>query len=208
MGKYLTRVQTSLLMSAMKEDKVAGRCLDVGCGSGRFSLAALEKGLEVVALDRETLPLTKIRGRGLGICPVRADAVALPFKDSSFETVMAMEMADFLPSLDTFFAECFRVLSEHGLLCLTLSNRNSWKRYLHRMLSPNRIFYRFSPGDVIEELTKSGFEVLRTSGFNWQPLARNSNSRLVGIFEWLENFLRLPQIVNGSPWFFVAARKQ
>ena len=64
-----------------------GRVLDVGAGTGVAGRAALEAGARyVVCADAAPAMLSRCSGR---LHPVAADATALPFRDASFDLVLA-----------------------------------------------------------------------------------------------------------------------
>jgi SAM-dependent methyltransferase len=86
---------------------LAGRLvLDLGAGSGVAGRAALAAGARrVVAVDLSEGMLR----RGGGGRPVAADAVALPFRDGSFDLVMAAFCLNHLGSLGAGLAEARRV---------------------------------------------------------------------------------------------------
>jgi len=81
--------------------------LDLGAGTGAAGWAALAAGArQVVAAD---LSLGMLRhARSLG-APVAADAVALPFRDHSFDLVLAAFCLNHLDSLAAGLAEARRV---------------------------------------------------------------------------------------------------
>jgi len=62
----------------------AGRCLDVGCGTGRFLGVAAELGWEPVGVDASTDQLRVARNHHPETELVRANASALPFPNGSF----------------------------------------------------------------------------------------------------------------------------
>ena len=86
---------------------LAGRLvLDLGAGSGVAGRAALAAGARrVVAVDLSDGMLR----RGGGGRPVAADAVALPFRDGSFDLVVAAFCLNHLGSLGAGLAEARRV---------------------------------------------------------------------------------------------------
>ena len=52
------------------------------------------------------------------------DAQKLPFKGSSFDVVVAMEVIQYFTRLDDFFKECHRILRKEGILLLCLPNHD------------------------------------------------------------------------------------
>jgi len=100
------------------------RVLEVGCGAGMGlnylaksaeSLHAIEySGENIFALSRQDTKLVTLE---------QADAHFLPYKDGSFELVVALAMVYYL-SLRDFLKEVHRVLAEDGVLFFCTSNKD------------------------------------------------------------------------------------
>ena len=96
---------------------VTGRTiLDLGSGTGAASRAAIAAGArQVVAADLSLAMLRRHAIKATGpagtpAChPVGADATALPFRDGSFDLVLAALCLNHLPRLDTALADLHRV---------------------------------------------------------------------------------------------------
>lgn len=67
MGCYLTRKEMGLLDSFFQNHRGIKSCLDVGCGSGRFNFAIYDRGIKVVGLEKDLLPLHKLQNNGGGV---------------------------------------------------------------------------------------------------------------------------------------------
>jgi len=69
-----------------------GRCLDLGCGNGRFVPLLVEWGWTVVGVDSsgDQLRVAREKVGDVADALVQADAAALPFEDSSFDAVAAI----------------------------------------------------------------------------------------------------------------------
>jgi SAM-dependent methyltransferase len=106
--------------------------LDLGCGGGRHAFAAHRAGAHVVALDRDPDETTAAGSmlaamRAAGEAPpaalgsaVRGDALALPFPDGTFDTVIAAEVLEHVPDDRAAIAELARVLRPGGTLAVTV----------------------------------------------------------------------------------------
>jgi len=98
------------------------RVLDLGCGKGRFAARLSDAGASVVGLDLSAAMLAAARG----LDRVRASARRLPFADSAFHAVVAVEVFEHLTDLDSVLAEARRVLRPGGLLAVVDKNAGAW----------------------------------------------------------------------------------
>ncbi len=97
--------------------------LDVGCGSGRFSIGAAEQGFKVTGLDitPAAIEASRQRAKELGlnnICFLVCDMIALPFEDEAFDYVFCPRFS--LNAVPTFkhrqqaIQEMIRVVKSDG----------------------------------------------------------------------------------------------
>jgi SAM-dependent methyltransferase len=104
--------------------KPARRALDVGCAVGRIACdLARDHGL-AVGVDLSRLLLDAGKGRGDARFAV-ADALALPFADGSFDTVVLMNLIDRVPDPARALGEAARVTAKGGLLLV--GSPYTWK---------------------------------------------------------------------------------
>jgi ubiquinone/menaquinone biosynthesis C-methylase UbiE len=99
-----------------------GRALEVGAGTGYFSINLLQAGVigDVTATDISPGMLERLATTasmlGLDVDTVPADAEKLPFDDGAFDLVLGHAVLHHLPSLDRALAEFHRVLRPGGTL--------------------------------------------------------------------------------------------
>jgi ubiquinone/menaquinone biosynthesis C-methylase UbiE len=108
-GPLYTRLAQALVGAAPVP--LAGAVvLDLGAGTGAAGWAALAAGArQVVAADLSPGMLRHARGTAAAWEPVAADAAALPFRDHSFDLVLAAFCLNHLSSLAAGLAEVRRV---------------------------------------------------------------------------------------------------
>jgi SAM-dependent methyltransferase len=97
--------------------------LDAGCGEGFGAAFVRAAGAaRVVALDYDMVTALNVR-TGYGLAAVRANLVALPFRDAAFDVVLSLQTIEHVWDQPAFLAECARVLRPGGRLVLTTPNR-------------------------------------------------------------------------------------
>ena len=113
-----------------------GLGLEVGVGTGRFA-ASLGVG---VGLDPSQPMLEMAKARG--IAAVRGIAEALPFRDSTFDSLLIVTTICFVDSAAAMVAEASRVLKPKGRIVIGFIDRDSpvGKHYLARRA--DSLFYR------------------------------------------------------------------
>ena len=101
----------------------AGALLDVANGLGAqdpvIARVAEPRVLVAVNLSEYQLRAGRARLESADALPVLADAVRLPFRDSSFDGLICVEAAFHFPSRAAFFSEAIRVLRPGGVLSMS-----------------------------------------------------------------------------------------
>ncbi|GAB2878839.1 hypothetical protein GCM10027074_53890 [Streptomyces deserti] len=120
-----TAAERSFLLNKVKAGQ---RVLDMGCGTGRFTVPMAERGAQVTGLDLSRAMLDvlggKLAARGLHAELREGDMAALPFPDESFDVVTSMLALMHIPLQDRpkVFAEVRRVLRPGGRMLLGVKN--------------------------------------------------------------------------------------
>jgi SAM-dependent methyltransferase len=116
-GQVLGKVR-----KALGELRAFERALEVGAGTGYFSLNMLQAGVVADAVCTDISPgmldalETNARRLELDVTTVACDAEDLPFEDASFDLVFGHAVLHHLPDLDRAFGEFRRVLRPGGRL--------------------------------------------------------------------------------------------
>ncbi len=128
-GKYSMEVDLRIFafVEGLLQASVGSMVLDVGCGPlARAEVYFAQKGLEIVGVDVSAAVLLKARENiaehaAKRVHFVLADAESLPFREGSFDRVLAMGLLSHLPdklSVVTFLRDVRRCLKENGICYL------------------------------------------------------------------------------------------
>ena len=123
-GEYESRLLLELARPAKGE-----RVLDVGCGTGIFTLDLLAAKARVTGLEL-SLPMLRRAGKkasGLPFSMIQGDMHALPFADGSFDKTVSVTAIEFLEDARAAVAELFRVTRPGGLVVVaSLNSLSPW----------------------------------------------------------------------------------
>ena len=94
-----------------------GKCLDLGCGTGRAIAPLVAAGWTVTGVDvsADQLRVAETQAGHLAAALVRADAHALPFEDGRFDAVISLLTHTDLDDPAAAFSEARRVLADGGV---------------------------------------------------------------------------------------------
>ena len=179
-GGALPRSDVQMLTVEFDHLQVAAgdRVLDLGCGSGRHTYAALERGAHVVGVDLDGELLSKVAemssaliagghvGTGASAAFVEGDATRLPFADASFDRVIVSEVLEHIPDDGVAMSEVARVLKPEGRAAVTVPR--CWPERVCWALSDEyhanegghvRIYH---PDELVARLERSGLRPRRS----------------------------------------------
>lgn len=211
-GQYLD-LQEREVVNEFLNTHTPQMCLDIACGSGRFSFSMMDRGIHIVAADYDPVPLKKLKCKLPGAQNkdemggvLQVDAGFLPFQDRTFDCILSLQTVGYL-NAQQFFSECNRILKDGGWLLFNEANRHSYKAIIHRKISLSKKFYRHSHSEICSILTDNKFKIERAVGMNWLPIKRDSNYRWTPFASKIERGFGLRIFPSISPWVFYVARK-
>ena len=122
-GTLVKRYESALLLDLLQPSP-GERILDVGCGTGIFTLDVLKLGPSVVGLEISLPMLMRARQKtgGNAFHPIAADMLSLPFADDMFDKTVSMTALEFVDNAHDAVRELFRVTRKGGTIVVTTLN--------------------------------------------------------------------------------------
>ena len=172
--------------------------LDIGCGNGLYTIRFANTGHCIIGVDISELSLQEARKNKLQLNGsgefIRACAENLPFQNSHFDVVLAIETLDHVQNQERALVEAGRVLRKDGYLVAYVPNRLyplethgfrigkkvihsfhgsvpffSWApRFIRKRFETARIYSR---GEIASIMEKNGF-IVREVDYMYPPLDR------------------------------------
>jgi len=146
--KQEVRKIEEFIKSFYKKYKIKNqKVLDLGCGTGRYTIFLAQKGLEVIALDISRIPLSILAKRIKNkpyrkrIKLVKTSASRIPYPNKSFDIVISIAVLHHgkAKQIKGWFKEVKRVLKRDGYFLLSVLSKND---------------LRYNSGKEIEKNTK------------------------------------------------------
>jgi ubiquinone/menaquinone biosynthesis C-methylase UbiE len=155
-GRRIFDVETACIRSLLADSPRPW--LEVGVGTGRFAEALrIDEGLD-------PCPAVLRYAERRGIRTRCGSAENLPYADGSFGTVMLIVTLCFLDDPVRAFAECRRVLKEHGKVLVGLVPKDSpWGKAYARQGAEGHPFYSaarfYTTREIVELARRAGFDL-------------------------------------------------
>lgn len=124
------------------------KVLDVGCFTGDIALEIKKKGNEVVGIDCniEFVKMTQKKGIDAKFANFEEK---FPFKNESFDLIVAGEIIEHIYHTENFLKECHRILKKDGEIIITTPNINYWV-YRIKMLFGKTLPFGIESGEDTE----------------------------------------------------------
>jgi ubiquinone/menaquinone biosynthesis C-methylase UbiE len=122
-GALVKRYESSLLLNLLQPRR-GEMILDVGCGTGIFTLDVLEMGPRVVGLEISLPMLMRAWQKAAenSFCPITGNMLSLPFADEVFDKTVSMTALEFIENAHAAVQELFRVTRKGGTIVVTTLN--------------------------------------------------------------------------------------
>jgi len=158
-------VRRKLLHSILSSVKILKNCavLEVGCGTGANLRTLGSAGIYGIGLDRSVYALTLVKSKE-NLPLLAGDLNNLPIKTKSVGLIIAMDIFEHLEDDRKGIVESYRVLSEGGILILTVPAFKSLRGVQDVVTGHKR---RYSRKKITRKLRQEGFAILKSSYFNF-----------------------------------------
>lgn len=164
--------------------------LDIACGTGRFSDHISKKGFNVIGIDYSGEMLRQaVKKKNKNLNFIRGNAFNLPFKDSSFDSVIAMHFVYHYSDINGILKEMHRVVKKGGVI---IFDTNNYSIRSIPLVSKSKSGVFLHPKRYIEDAAKgTGLEIIESRNcFLISQLAyRYFPNFIIKIIKILENIV-------------------
>jgi 2-polyprenyl-3-methyl-5-hydroxy-6-metoxy-1,4-benzoquinol methylase len=147
--------------------------LDVGTGDGVLASKLMDSVKKFFGLDiseGRILRCAETYNKGHFII---ADAEELPFKEESFDCIVASEIIEHLIEPERFVLSAYHILKRDGILIVSTPSALFYENNLAEILKDQHL-HTFSPRSLKKLLKKTGFETGKMNGIGFKVRFRLS----------------------------------
>lgn len=130
------------------DDQIKGRVLDIGCGRGEVR-KYLDPSIDYIGLDYY---FTSVNWY-MSAPDLYADAMNIPLKNCSIDTVLLLDVLEHLPDTDKCLMEIARVLKDNGKFLVQVP-------LIYPIHDAPLDFYRWTEHGLKTVLDKNGFRIV------------------------------------------------
>lgn len=128
------------------------KILEVGCGRGFYLKILIDTlpHLDITGIDLNEKYLSVAKGfiNNNKVKLVKVDATNLPFKNKTFDRIIATEILEHIPNDQKAISEMYRVLKPDGIAMVTVPNKNYPFLWDPLNWLAERIFNRHIPSNI------------------------------------------------------------
>jgi ubiquinone/menaquinone biosynthesis C-methylase UbiE len=137
--------------------------LDIGCGTGNYTIALTNKGISFTGIDPSNIMLDVARSRSEIVNFLEGHVEMIPFADESFAGVVATLTIHHWKDLKLAFREVCRVLSQDGRIVIFTSTpsqmRGYWLNHYFPQMLQDSIIQMPSVESIKESIAESDLQI-------------------------------------------------
>lgn len=141
--------------------KTDGHYLDIGCGSGNYTVALAQQGHQMTGIDISEKMLGKARKKSQSVSWHNCDAKKLQFNDCEFNGAICILAIHHIQEFEKIFCEEYRVLKPGTRFVIFTSTpeqiRSYWLCHYFPKMMEDGCKMMASQHELILALTKAGF---------------------------------------------------
>ncbi len=149
------------------------RHLDIGCGTGNYTIALHEKGMAITGVDPSLKMLQKADAKNSDIEWTQGSAENIPFENNSFDAAIASLTLHHWTSLVDGFKELNRVLKTGGGITIFTSSKEQmlgyWLHHYFPQMLADSIQQMPARDEIVNALSEAGFEITDTEPYFVRP---------------------------------------
>lgn len=128
------------LLRTMLNPKEGSTYLDIGCGTGNYTVALSDDGIQFIGIDPSTVMLQEAQRKNANITWTLGNAEHIPYKDQMFSGALASLTLHHWSNLDQGFVEVYRTLKPKSNFVIFTATaeqmQNYWlKHYFPEMMN-------------------------------------------------------------------------
>jgi len=201
MGQLVDTIEKDLVYR-LADPQPGQRMLDIGCGTGNYSLDLARRGLRVTGIDISPAMLEVARQKavqaGLELDLVQADITRLDLPPDYYDLVLSVTAMEFISKPEAVLARAYQSLRPGGRMVVgVIAGESPWSLFYqeHARQNPASVFNyaRFYTGQQLLDLLPKGERTL-AKGLFFPPDLPNFSS---------PKALELEGKAEGQPGFVV-----
>lgn len=148
--------------------RIDAHYLDVGCGTGNYTVAMREAGVAICGVDLSATMLGRARDKSGAVAWLNGNVLALPFRDASFAGAIMTFVHHHLSDPVAGFREIRRALAPGGRFVLLNGTLDQFRHYWLFEYFPVAMEQAFAPYVRLETedaLTAAGFSINATEPY-------------------------------------------
>jgi ubiquinone biosynthesis O-methyltransferase len=158
LGQFVDDVETRCAFELL-DLKSGSKILEVGSGSGNFSVKLAKMRYKVVGIDSsiEMLNLAKNKAdkNGVSIEFKHMDATKLLFENESFDVVLSMAAFEFIPDSNKVMDEMMRILKPGGKIVIgTIHSNSKWGDFYNSDEMQKNSVFKYAKLKSMDEMKK------------------------------------------------------